>query len=417
MAELPCMEDAVSLGHVDGVEFEKIAAQYGTPCYIYSTGLIQTACRHAKTTVAPVAAKLSYAVKANGNLAILDLICKEGLGFDVASHIELERVVRIGGPMARTIFTGPGKSRQDLQHAIEHGVSEIICESAGELERIAEIVTQKGSAVTVGIRVNPDIDAKTHPHITTGRSDTKFGVPPPQAIELMNSIAATADLQIGSLNCHIGSQIMDEVPFITSAQALNTLCAELVQTGITPECLDLGGGFGIGDSNHRPSKDVLAQVVAWLTANLAEQKVGFQPGRLIVGRAGILLTRVEYRKKHHIIVDAGMTELMRPALYGAVHGVAHIGGHPAGPGDLDIVGPVCESADFLAKGVNLDAQPGELVAVFDTGAYASAMASSYNGRLQPCEVLVTDGIPTLIRQRGDVADALRPEIGLHSWIG
>ncbi|MBF2735456.1 MAG: diaminopimelate decarboxylase [Betaproteobacteria bacterium AqS2] len=409
-------EEAVAAGEIEGVGLERIAADFGTPCYVYDAAQLQAACAQVLALAAPLQARVCYAVKANGNLSLLHLIRDAGLGFDVSSAVELQRVAQAGAKPADVIMTGPGKSAVDLKAAVEAGVAEIVCDSAGELARLETIASEAGRKVAAGVRLNPAIDAPSHPHLATGRGEAKFGVGADEAAKMFSRIAASSVLETGSLSCHIGSQIATSEPYIELAKVMLAFAERLDKEKCPPARLDLGGGFGIGDAKERPAATPLAGVAAWLAEHGAGRSYGFQPGRSVVGRCGILLARVEYRKDRHLIVDAGMTELLRPCLYGAVHGVAHVGSKPAPAGALDVVGPVCENADFLAQGVALDAGPGDLVAVFDCGAYASAMASGYNGRLRACEVLVKDGVARLIRARESFADSIRAEDGAFDWL-
>ena len=416
VAEEGLLEQAVSLGHLEGVSFADIAKNYGTPCYVYSADAIDSACEDCVAAAKPLGARLSYAIKANGNVGLLREIHERGLGFDASSRLEFERALRSGAAPHDILFTGPGKTRLEIKHVAKSAVGEIICESEAEMDLIAHVAKQQVVEVKVGVRVNPDVDPDTHPHVTTGKAESKFGVLAEEAVDLFKRIKECEHLLPGSLHSHVGSQITTVGPYQESARKLMEIRDELQGIGIEPTCLDLGGGFAVGDMNDRPKTDVFSELCGWLAENAKGVKFGFQPGRLIVARAGILLTRVLYRKRRHLIVDAGMTELIRPALYGAVHGVAHVGGHVAGPGDIDVVGPVCESADFLAKGVDIDAQPGELVAVFDAGAYASAMSMEFNGRLKTCEVMVKDGVNVLIRSHQSIMDAMRNEADLGTFL-
>ena len=402
------MEEAVRLGNIEGVELGEIAEKHGTPCFVYSAGLIRQACSNAQKAIEPLDAQLHYAVKANGNLAVLGLIERAGLGFDVASLPELMRVMHVGADPRNIVMTGPGKSAALLKRAFADGVNEVICDSLQEYERIEEMVSRP-TKTRIGVRVNPAIDAGAHPHIATGLTGSKFGEPSETALQIYRKIVANPNLPLGSLSCHIGSQILESAPYITAAEQLLELLHELGRDEIDVPSVDLGGGFGIGDADARPETDVLAELVKWLKQNAGAVRFSFQPGRSLVGRSAILLARAEYLKGNFLIVDAAMTELMRPALYDAKHAVAHNGGSPAGPGNIDVVGPVCENADFLAKGVDLDAKPGDLVAVFDCGAYASVMSSSYNGRLQSAEILIEQGFDKVIRRRESFEESIKKE--------
>lgn len=407
-ARLASLEEAVHLGNLEGIELEDLAAKFGTPCFIYSAGLIRQACRKAQEAVAALDARLYYAVKANGNLSVLKLIMQAGFGFDVASILELKRALHVGAKPEAIVLTGPGKSEALLKLALAEGIHEIICDSHQEYERLAKLVSAP-TRTRVGVRINPAIDAGAHPHVATGLVGTKFGEPPDRALALYRKIVANPNLPHGSLSCHIGSQIAASEPYISSAKQLLELLHELGRDEIDVPCIDLGGGFAIGDATERPAADPLAELGRWLERNAGGASYSFQPGRAIVGRAAMLLTRAEYLKGNFLIVDAAMTELLRPALYGARHAVAHNGGEPAGTGAIEVVGPVCENADFIAKGVDLDAKPGDLVAVFDCGAYASVMSSGYNGRLLAAEVMVDKGYDRVIRARQSFEESIAAE--------
>lgn len=406
----PSWEAAVAVGAYGTVELAQLAADHGTPSFVYAADLIDAACTKITTAAKPLHARLRYAVKANGNLAVLRRIKAAGLGFDIASAVEFARSQHAGALPGEVVFTGPGKSAADLQEFIRASGEEIICDSAGELARIIEIAAACSQQVTVGLRVNPAIEAGGNPNIATGMRDSKFGLKPELALELLSQIAAHADLQIGSINCHIGSQIAEDLPYRQACDLLLELSSQLAAHGCQPQLIDLGGGFAIGDAHQRPAQDVFAQLCKYLATNFPDQAFGFQPGRSIVGRAGILLTRVEYVKDNHIIVDAGMTELLRPALYDSVHGIAKVGHAPAGAGEKNVVGPVCENTDWLVKGCDLDVSAGELVALFDAGAYGAAMMSGYNGRLRACELMLADGAVTVARRRETVAEVLAAEL-------
>ena len=407
MKQFTTMQDAVSLGVLDNVSFDDIIKHFGSPCYVYCHEQLKQACGEVKAITAPLNPRLSYAVKANNNLSILKLINHEGFGFDVSSIVEIKKAILAGAKPKDIIMTGPGKTHRALRYAFEQEIAEIICDSQGELERIIEIAGKR--PMKVGVRVNPSVDSKTHPHIATGLATSKFGEPPNRAIELFKQINTHPTLTCGSLSCHIGSQILTAEPYIEAAKAMLAIHQELLELGIKVSHIDLGGGFGIGDTKERPTENPMKKLITWLQENANDVNFAFQPGRVIIGQCGILITRVEYVKENHIIVDAGMTELPRPGLYDAYHGVAHLGGQIATEGKMNVVGPVCENADYIVKNVNLDAKPGELVAVFDCGAYASSMESNYNGRLKVSEVLVKDGVAVAIRSRESFEESIQDE--------
>ena len=409
------LERQAAAGTVDGVSLAELAERHGTPCYLYSARLLREAAAGVQTAIAPLpGAVAAYAVKANGNLALLRMIAEAGLGFDVGSHGELARVsAAIAGLESdlHLCMTGPCKSAADIDAALAAKAT-IICESPQELARVADAAGSAGSPAAVGVRVNPDVDAATHRHVATGVAGSKFGVDPKTAVEMMHQAASDPWLEAQVLHCHIGSQISSPQPLIDAAAAMIELHGQVARQA--PGCaIDLGGGFGIGDAGQRPAQNVLAGLAAWLAANsgAAGIRFRFQPGRSIVARAGLLLARVEYVKDRHILVDAAMNDLLRPALYEARHPIALVGREvvAGGRGDASVAGPVCETADFLARGIDLSAQPGDLLAVCDAGAYGSVMASNYNGRPRPCELLIDGGKASVVRRRETVEDMLAAE--------
>ncbi|MCY4324996.1 MAG: diaminopimelate decarboxylase [Betaproteobacteria bacterium] len=404
------IEQLAAAGEIDGVALAEIAEQHGTPCYVYSARQLRSAASAVQAAIAALPdSQASYAVKANGNLALLRIIAEAGLGFDVGSAGELARVAAATAglnPKPHLCMTGPCKSAADIAAALGEPAATIICESPDELTRVAEMAGAAGKTADIGVRVNPDVDAATHRHIATGIAGGKFGVDADTGLAMMEKAGSDPRLRAAVLHCHIGSQIARAQPLIEAAGAMIKLRDRL--SGEAGECrIDLGGGFGIGDARQRPSEDVLAALADWLADNAHGIGFSFQPGRSIVARAGLLLARVEYIKGNHILIDAAMNDLLRPALYEAQHPVAIVGGKLAGTsGSMNIAGPVCESADFLARDIDLAAKPGDLLAIGDAGAYGFVMASNYNGRPRPCELLIDAGKVAVIRSRETIADLL-----------
>lgn len=386
----------------DEVALDEIARRYGTPCFVYSQRAIESAYAQFAGALAGRASLICYSVKANSNLAILALLARLGAGFDIVSGGELARVIAAGGDPRKTLFSGVGKSAAEIRDALEHNIGCINLESEGELERVAAIAAKAGKRAPVAFRVNPDIDAKTHPYISTGLRENKFGVPHADAERLYRKAAGLKDVEIVGIGCHIGSLLLDPAPLVAAVERLLALVERI---GMPLRHLDVGGGYGIRYKDESPQP-----IGAFMSAVLAavgerRETIVVDPGRSIVGNAGVLLTRVEYVKPGHLVVDAAMNDLIRPALYGAWHDVKTV--RESAPGDAvyNVVGPVCESADFLAKQRKLAAREGDLLAVMSCGAYAMAMSSNYNSRPRAPEVLVAGGQAHLVRRR-ESADEL-----------
>lgn len=386
----------------DEVALDEIARRYGTPCFVYSQRAIESAYAQFAGALAGRASLICYSVKANSNLAILALLARLGAGFDIVSGGELARVIAAGGDPRKTLFSGVGKSAAEIRDALEHNIGCINLESEGELERVAAIAAKAGKRAPVAFRVNPDIDAKTHPYISTGLRESKFGVPHADAERLYRKAAGLKDVEIVGIGCHIGSLLLDPAPLVAAVERLLALVERI---GMPLRHLDVGGGYGIRYKDESPQP-----IGAFMSAVLAavgerRETIVVDPGRSIVGNAGVLLTRVEYVKPGHLVVDAAMNDLIRPALYGAWHDVKTV--RESAPGDAvyNVVGPVCESADFLAKQRKLAAREGDLLAVMSCGAYAMAMSSNYNSRPRAPEVLVAGGQAHLVRRR-ESADEL-----------
>lgn len=381
---------------LDRMPITSIVEQFGTPVYAYSAGSLRSQAAHLMQTLGTVGT-LYYAVKANANPAILGLVFGMGLGADVVSRGEMQAALDAGCPADKIVFSGVGKTHDELAFALDHGIF-INAESEEELTAIAGIRT----GVRVGIRVNPGVDAHTHQYITTGTEEDKFGIPLDFAPAAFKT-ALDAGLIPDTISCHIGSQIRELEPYRKSLARLLELHDVLMSQGIPVAGLDLGGGFGIGQENGAdfPVEDLEALVQRDTPRGLA---LSFEPGRYIVGHAGLLITQVLYRKRYtrtFVVVDAGMNDLLRPALYQAHHPILPVVRRTSEPVMCDIVGPVCESADCFARDVSMPLpEQGDLLAICDTGAYGWSMSSTYNARSLLPEVMVDDGEPVLIRRRG-----------------
>jgi diaminopimelate decarboxylase len=390
------------------VSLEEIAHRFGTPCYVYSRSAIEGAYREYADALAGRSSLVCYSVKANSNLAVLSLMAKLGAGFDIVSGGELARVLAAGGDPAKVVFSGIGKTEDEIRRALEAGVLSINLESEQELARVDSIARSMGKRAPVALRVNPDVDAKTHPYISTGLKQNKFGIAHADAERLYREAARLPGIRITGIGCHIGSLMNDSAPFISAARRIVALVERLEQAGIAMAHIDLGGGMGIryNDETQAP----IAAFVRGALEALRERKemILLDPGRSIVGNAGALLTKVEYLKpgesKSFAVVDAAMNDLIRPALYGAWHEVRQVRETELGTvaGVYDIVGPVCESADFLARERELGVRPGSLLAVMSAGAYGMVMSSNYNTRPRPAEVMVSGTRATLVRKRETV---------------
>ena len=399
--------------HVEGVALTDIAARYGTPCYVYSRAALTgsyAAYRDALRAHGLAERSLiCYAVKANSNLAILDVFARLGAGFDIVSGGELARVAAVGGVADKTVFSGVGKSRAEMRSALTAGILCFNVESASELRQLDEVAGSLGLRAPVSLRVNPDVDARTHPYIATGLKSAKFGVAFDEAFELCRHAAALPNTALTGIDCHIGSQLLDQAPAVAATDKVLELVDGLAAAGIRLEHIDLGGGMGIqyrADEPAPAAADYLAPMLARLAGR--HEKLVFEPGRALVGNAGLLLTRVEVLKpggeKHFAVVDAAMNDLLRPALYDAWHDIVRVDPDGAGIATLyEIVGPVCESGDFLGHGRRLALREGDLLAILSAGAYAMAMASNYNTRPRAAEVMVDGDVVHLIRRREEVA--------------
>jgi diaminopimelate decarboxylase len=381
------------------VALEDVARRFGTPCYVYSSAAIRAAYGEYARALQGRDAMVCYSVKANSNLAVLALLARLGAGFDIVSGGELARVMAAGGEARRTLFSGVGKTAGEIEYALQQGIGCINVESEAELARVNAVARRLGRRAPIALRVNPDIDARTHPYISTGLRKNKFGVAHADAERLYARAASLAGLEVVGIGSHIGSLLSETAPFVAAAERLVALADRLEEQGIGLRHIDVGGGIGIQYKDESP-----APIAAFLAGALAavgrrKHTVVVDPGRSIVGNAGVLLTRVEYVKPGFLVVDAAMNDLIRPALYDAWHEVKALRESAAGPAVYDIVGPVCESGDFIAKQRSIAAREGDLLAVMSCGAYGMVMSSNYNSRPRAAEVLVEGEEAHLVRSR------------------
>jgi diaminopimelate decarboxylase len=396
--------------HAEGVPLTEIAERFGTPVFVYSRAAIETAFGEFASAASGRRVLVCYAMKANSNLAILDLLARAGAGFDIVSGGELQRALAAGADPSKVVFSGVGKSEAEIRLALEAGVRCFNVESASELRRLSRIAAASGRRAPVSLRVNPDVDAGTHPYISTGLRENKFGIAHDAAVGIYREAAALPGIEVAGIDCHIGSQITELAPFVAALDRVIDLVERLAAEGIALHHVDLGGGLGIDYDGERPPsrKALLEAVFARIDASPAvrDLEVMFEFGRSIVGNAGLLLTRVEYLKsndaRNFAVVDAAMNDLMRPALYEAYHRIVPVTERAGPAARWDIVGPVCESGDWLGRDRALALEEGDLLAVLSAGAYGMAMSSNYNTRPRAAEVLVDRGVAHLVRERETV---------------
>ena len=403
-------------GHLqaEGVDLAEIAAQLGTPCYVYSRATLERHWRIFDEALGTHPHLICYAVKANSSLAVLQVLARLGSGFDIVSEGELARVLRAGGDPSRIVFSGVGKRTSEMRAALQAGIRCFNVESEPELQRLNEVAGESGDVAPVSLRVNPDVDAGTHPYISTGLRDNKFGIDVDIALDTFRRAADLPNLEVTGIDCHIGSQLTDITPFVDALERVLVLVDRLQEDGITLQHIDLGGGLGIQyeQQDHPPLPDAYAlELLAHL--NGRPQQLLLEPGRAIAGNAGILLTRVEYLKhtqhKNFAIVDAAMNDLQRPALYNAWHEIVPVQPREGDTTSYDVVGPVCETGDFLGKQRELALAGGDLLAVRSAGAYGFTMSSNYNSRPRAAEVMVDGDQLHVIRKRESVDDLYRDE--------
>jgi diaminopimelate decarboxylase len=407
--------------HAENLPLTTLASQFGSPLYVYSKAALTAnylsyadACKHNGRDAD--GALVCYSVKSNSNLAVLNLLGKLGSGFDIVSGGELLRVIAAGGDPRKVIFSGVGKGRDEMRLALEHDILCFNVESIPEIHRLNDVAGELGKRARVSLRVNPNVDAKTHPYISTGLKENKFGVAYEDALGCYRTAAALPHIEVVGIDCHIGSQLLDDAPLLEALDKVIELIDQLEAEQIHIHHLDIGGGIGITYDDEQPVavgdylSRLFARVDAWREQKYAGVpiKVMFEPGRSIVGNAGLLITEVQYLKhgegKNFAVVDAAMNDLMRPALYEAWHGVQVVQQRAEPAKVYDVVGPVCESGDWLARARELAIAPGDLLALMSAGAYGMTMASNYNTRGRAAEVLVDGDQVHLIRQRENPAD-------------
>jgi diaminopimelate decarboxylase len=399
--------------HAEDVPLSRIADEFGTPSYVYSRAALTEAFQGYDRAFGARPHLICYAVKANSNLAILNLFARLGSGFDIVSGGELARVIAAGGNPGKTVFSGVGKSEQEMRDALAAGILCFNVESESELLRLDRVADEMGRRAPVSLRVNPDVDARTHAYISTGRKQDKFGVAFQDAIRLYRLAHSSRHLRVVGVDCHIGSQLVDVEPVADAARKAVALADRLASEGIEMEHLDLGGGLGIRYENEAPPTPD-----AWVKALLdavgdRPQSLLVEPGRSLVGNAGLLLTRIEYLKpgeaRNFAVVDAAMNDLIRPALYDAWHEVREVSESRSDPALYDVVGPICESGDFLARQRRLAIDERSLLAIMSAGAYGMSLSSNYNARPRAAEVMVDGGRIHLIREREQVEDLFAGE--------
>ena len=402
--------------HCENVAVERIAKEVGTPCYVYSHHTLIQHYRAFDGAFRSIPHIVAFAMKANSNLAILRLMAREGSGADIVSGGELYRALKAGISPARIVFAGVGKTREEIRYALETDILMFNVESSAELRTIDEVAAEMGRRARVALRINPDIDPKTHPYISTGLKRSKFGISADRAVDEFKLASSLPHIEVVGVHKHIGSQLTDVAPFVEALKKILLLVEVLKSHGIDIRYINIGGGLGITYSDERPPRPQdLAEAISPLVQDLKCVLI-MEPGRVIVGNAGVLVTRVLYMKqaetKRFVIVDAAMNDLIRPSLYGAYHEIRPVREVPGAKTiTADVVGPVCESGDFLAKEREMpEPRPGDLLAVMSAGAYGFTMASNYNSRPRVPEIMVKDGQIHVIRAREEYADLVRGEV-------
>ncbi len=401
--------------YCEDVPLSDLARRVGTPCYVYSKAYILNRLSEYDEAFGEQGHSICYAVKANSNLSILKLVAEAGFGFDIVSGGELFRVIKAGGDPAKVLFSGVGKTADEINFALDNRIHSFNCESEAELALIDSLACRKGLKARVAIRVNPDVDASTHPYISTGLSEHKFGINIAEAEEVYERARDRKSLLLEGVSCHIGSQLLDTNPMMEAFEKVIGLVERLRAKGVPIGTLDLGGGLGVSykPGDRTPSaRDFVGAIVSKVAGR--ELTIMIEPGRSIVGEAGVMLTRVLYRKsngrKEFVIVDAAMNDLLRPALYHSHHEIIPVRRNDTGTVIADVVGPVCESGDFLARNREVaNVMPGDLMAVCTAGAYGFVLGSNYNSRPRPAEVLVDGAGWNVIRARESFEDLIRGE--------
>lgn len=389
--------------HAEAVSLQDIANRFGTPTYVYSRAAFTRAYLAYADALGDHPGRICYAIKANSNLGVLNLLARLGAGFDIVSGGELERVLRAGGKPEAIVFSGVGKRVEEMQRALEVGVACFNVESEAELQVLSQVASRMGKIAPVSLRVNPDVDAQTHPYISTGLKENKFGVDIAQAPAVYARAAQLPGIRIEGLDCHIGSQLTQLAPFLDALDRLLKLVDQLAQQGIAINHLDLGGGLGVTYKDETPPSP--GDYIAAVKQRLGDRKLSlmFEPGRSIAANAGVLLTEVIYLKptehRNFAIIDAAMNDNIRPALYQAWQDIKPVHQRAGKTQQWDLVGPVCETGDFLGKDRALNLEPGDLLAIMSTGAYGFVMSSNYNSRPRAAEVIVDGDSAHLVRER------------------
>lgn len=398
---------------VESIPLKQIADQFGTPCYIYSRAALTRAYQEFDSSFANRDHLVCYAVKANSNIAVLNLLARLGSGFDIVSGGELQRVIKAGGDPGKTVFSGVGKSIDEMRMALDVNILCFNVESKAELITLNQIAKEMGKIAPVSLRVNPDVDAKTHPYISTGLKENKFGVPAGEAERIYQSADQYPHIRFTGLDCHIGSQLTELEPFMQASSKMLNLLATLQSQGLEIEHLDLGGGLGIRYTHETPPsiKEYVSALCA--STHTTRQRLLIEPGRALVGNSGVLLTRIEYLKhtsaRNFAIVDAAMNDLMRPALYDAYHEILPVRKNTGEIKNYQVVGPVCETGDFLGHDRKLSLIDGDLLTVMSAGAYGMSMSSNYNSRPRAAEVMVDNDTVHIIRQRETIDQLIANE--------
>ena len=400
----------------EGVPLSAIAERHGTPCYVYSRATIEGRYRALDGALAGLPHLICYAAKANANLAVLDVLARLGSGFDIVSGGELARVLAAGADPAKVIFSCVGKTKQEMRQALAAGIGCFNVESEAEIDVLNAVALETGHRAAISVRINPNVDPKTHPYISTGLKGNKFGIAHDRALAIYRHAASLKGLQVVGIDCHIGSQITEAAPYLEALERVLDLVEAIEKAGIALHHLDFGGGLGIDyNGDTPPAADALwQQLLARLDARgFGKRRLIVEPGRSLVGNAGVCVTEVLYTKpgeaKNFCIVDAAMNDLPRPAMYQAFHRIVPVAPRQGEAVSYDVVGPVCESGDWLGRDRALDVQAGDLLAVLSAGAYSMAMASNYNTRGRAAELLVSGNGATMIRRRESIEDQLRSE--------
>ena len=394
--------------YAESVPLSGVAERFGTPCYLYSRAALEAAFDEFRQELDGIDSMICYAVKANSNIAVLNVFARLGAGFDIVSLGELKRVLAAGADPKKIVFSGVGKSAAEMAFALETGIYCFNVESAPELDRLNAVAGKLGKKAPISLRVNPNVDAKTHPYISTGLKENKFGIAYEDALTTYKKAAGLPNLEVTGIDCHIGSQLLDPAPFAEALEKLLQLIDQLRVNGIELRHIDLGGGLGIRykDEDEPSVKSYLQPLLHELKGR--GLKIMLEPGRRLVGNAGVLLTRVEYLKpgeaKNFAIIDAAMNDLARPALYDAWHDIVPVVPRAGATQDWEIVGPICESSDFLGHKRALNIEPGDVLAVMSAGAYGMAMSSNYNTRPRAAEVMIDGAEAHLIRRRETIEE-------------